>query len=161
MNNRRFKPECAACSRNGAKPGSLPPTAAFTIIEGVITMALVGILFISAFAAIVFNAQASNRLADHMAVFAMVQSKLEAVRAATYKPPNTYFRTTTVWLTNAHAIALDKNGSNYIVTGTIITRIDPAISGHLVTVTGRFNTPRRQTVVEMQTVVNEFSGGQQ
>ena len=136
------------------------PRAAFTLLEVMVVMGLLGLVFIAGFAAITFNAQASSRLADHTAAFTLVQAKLEAVRAATYNPPNTYFRTNTVWLTNVHSIALSQKGTNYLVSGKLITKIEPVISGHLVTVSGNFPTPYRPTKVELQTVVNKYSGGQ-
>ena len=150
-----------AYSANRARIGPPGSRAAFTLIETLMVIALMGIVLLSGFAAITFNSQASSHLGDLTAVSGLVQAKLEAVRAATYKPPNTYFRSTVVWLTNDHSIYLAKNSAKYLLTGKIITKIEPVISGHLVTVTGLFPTPGRPTVVEMQTVVNQYSGGQQ
>jgi prepilin-type N-terminal cleavage/methylation domain-containing protein len=140
--------------------------AGFTLTEVVIAMALVTILIIGSFSAIYFNTQASFNLADRTAIIALVRAKLEAVRAASYNPPDSYFKSTPVYLTNSHSIALNKDGSGYLVSGTIITKIEEAKSGtntvgHLVTATGSFRTAGKPITVQMQTVVNRFSGGQQ
>ena len=131
-----------------------------------IAVVLLLILLVGSFSAIYFNAQASLRLADRTAVMALVRAKLEAVRAASYNPPDTYFKSTPVLLTNSHSIALNKAGTNYLVSGTIVTRIEEAKSGtntlgHLVTATGTFVTAGKPLTVQMQSVVNKFSGGQQ
>ena len=140
--------------------------AAFTLIETMIAMTLITILIIGSFSAIYFNTQASLKLADRTAIVALVRAKLEAVRAATYNPPDDNFKSTTVNLTNSHSIALNKDGTAFLVSGTIITTIQEAKSGtntvgHLVTATGRFVTAGKPITVQMLTVVNKFSGGQQ
>ena len=140
--------------------------AAFTLAEVMISMGLLMILIIGSFSAVYFNSQASYKLADRTAIVALVRSKLEAVRAATYNPPDTNFKSTTVYLTNSHSIALNKAGTAYLVSGTIITKIEEAKSGtntlgHLVTATGTFVTAGKPITVQMLTLVNKFSGGQQ
>ena len=131
-----------------------------------ISVALLTILIIGSFSAIYFNVQASSRLADRTAIVALVRAKLEAVCAATYNPPDSNFKSTPVYLTNAHSIALNKAGTEFLVSGTIVTKIEEAKAGtntvgHLVTATGTFTTAGKPITVQMQTVVNKFSGGQQ
>ena len=142
--------------------------AGFTLIEVMIAMGILTILIIGSFGAICFNTQASFKLADRTAICGLVRAKLEAVRAASYNPPDSNFRAlpTVVYLTNSHSIALNKAASGYLVTGTIITKIEEVKAGtntlgHLVTATGTFLTSGKPITVQMQTVVNKFSGGQQ
>ena len=140
--------------------------AGFTLTEVMIAMALITILIIGSFSAIYFNTQASLKLADRTAIVALVRAKLEAVRAASYNPPDGNFKSTPVYLTNSHSIALNKDGSAFLISGTIITKIEEAKAGtntvgHLVTATGTFLTAGKPITVQMQTVVNKYSGGQQ
>ena len=60
-----------------------------------------------------------------------------------------------------HPFALDQAGQTFRIPGTIISKTEPVAAGHLVTVTGTFQTPGRPFSVSLQTVVNEYSGGQQ
>jgi len=135
--------------------------AGFTLIETMIGVLLLGILCISSFSAIYFNSQAAYRLADRTAILALLRGKLEGVRAASYNPPDNNFKSTTYNTTNSHSIALNKAGTAFLVTGTIITKIETNTFGHLVTVTGTFATAGKPITVQMQTEVNKFSGGQQ
>ncbi len=141
------------------------PLRAFTLIEVLVTMALVVVLMASSFSALIFLNRSSSSLASHVAATAAVQGQLEKVRALTYNPPNgSYFKSTTTRWTNNQAIFLSKEGTNLLVAGTIIAEIQPSgthgAAGHLVTVTGTFATPGKPTVVSLQTLVNRFSGGQ-
>ena len=63
--------------------------------------------------------------------------------------------------TDRSSIALDQAGSSYRVPGTLISKIQPVTGGHLITVTGTFQTPGRPFSVSLQTIVNEYSGGQE
>ena len=138
----------------------------FTLTEVMIGLALITVVIIGSFSAIYFNTQASYKLADRTAIVALVRAKLEAVRAATYNPPDSNFKSTLVYLTNRHSIALNKAGTEYLLSGTILTKIEEAKSGtnmvgHLVIATGTFTNAGKPITVQMQTVVNKYSGGQQ
>jgi type II secretory pathway pseudopilin PulG len=132
---------------------------AFTLMEVMCTLVLVLLLIIAAISAITFLSQSSGRVADYAAAMAAVSGKLEAIRAATYKPPNSPFTASTVLLTNSARIALAKSGTNFLVSGSIVSEIKPMAGGHLVTVTGTFQTPQRPLSVSLQTLVNHFTGG--
>src|SRR6266567_1222859 len=130
--------------------------AGFTLVEVMIALGLLTILIIGSFSAIYFNSQASYKLADRTAIMALVRAKLEAVRAASYNPPDNNFKSTPVYLTNSHSIALNKAGTAFLVSGTIITKIEEVKSGtntlgHLVTATGTFVTAGKPITVQMQT----------
>jgi prepilin-type N-terminal cleavage/methylation domain-containing protein len=140
--------------------------AGFTLVEVMIATALLTILFIGSFSAIYFNAQASYKLADRTAIVALVRAKLEATRAASYNPPDEFFKSTPVYQTNSHSIALNNAGTAFLVTGITLIKTEEVKSGtntvgHLVTATGSFTNAGKPITVQMQTVVNRFSGGQQ
>ena len=103
----------------------------------------------------------TRRTADFNAALAVVEAKIEDIRAATYNPPSSPWSLSTVYLTNSSSVALDEAGVTFKVPGTLISKIEPAASGHLVTVTGTFNEPQRGLTVSLQTVVNKYSAGQQ
>jgi archaellum component FlaF (FlaF/FlaG flagellin family) len=130
-------------------------------MEVLIVMALFTILIVSGFSAILSMKVWTNRLADYTAAMAVVEAKVEDIRAATYNPPNAPFVSYTTNLTNTGSIALNQSGAKFLVTGTVVSRIEPAITGHLITVTGTFQAPRQPIKVTLQTVVNKYSGGQQ
>ncbi len=125
-----------------------------------VVLVLLMILMIGSFAAIFFMDRTSRRLADHTAAMAVAEAKVQQIRAATYKPPSPNFGAKTVTLTNSASISLDRAGQKFLVPGTVASTIQPVASGHLITVTATFQTPGRPLSVELQTVVNKFSGGQ-
>jgi len=142
-------------------PATSAAERAFTLLEVMIVMGLLMILMASGFSAIFSMKMTSKRLADYTAAMAVVEAKVEDIRAATYKPPNYPFGSSTLFLTNSGAVALNKAGAAFLVSGTIVSKIQPVATGHLITVTGTFKTPGRPISVTLQTVVNKFSGGQQ
>ena len=134
---------------------------AFTLLEVMLTMSLVVVLIASSMSALLYLNSASARLADHTAAMAAVQGRVEAIRAATYNPPNApFFTATEVKLTNVVSVAVGKNG-DYLEPGTIVSTITPSAAGHLVTVTGTFQARGVPLVITMQTLVNRFAGGQE
>jgi len=137
------------------------PGEAFTLIETMVVLLLVSLLIMAGLGSIFSMDLSSRRLADYTAAMAVVEAKVQDIRAATYKPPNLPFATTNVYLTNSGSIALDKAGVTFKVSGTIVSEIKPVAAGHLITVTGTFQEPRKPLVVSLQTVVNAYSGGQQ
>jgi hypothetical protein len=102
----------------------------------------------------------SRRLADMTAAMAVVQGQIESVRTNDYNPPLAPFLASATVTNSTASISLDKGGTNYLVSGTLTTRIEPVASGHLVTVSATFNTAGSPLRAQLQTVVNKFSGGQ-
>lgn len=135
--------------------------SAFTLIEIMITLALILILVVNSFCAILYLSQSAARLATYTSAMAVVEGRIEAIRAATYNPPIAPFGPATVTSSYSEALWLDNKGQNLLVTGIVVSVIRPVAAGHLVTVTGNFATPRKATVVSLETIVNRFSGGQQ
>ncbi|HZR18354.1 MAG TPA: hypothetical protein VFE51_13760 [Verrucomicrobiae bacterium] len=135
---------------------------AFTLVEVMVMMGLVVILFGAGMGALLSMDLCTRRAADYNAVLAVVEAKVEDIRAATYNPPNSPWTSSAVYLTNSDSIALNKAGVTFQVAGTVVSRIEPVAAGHLVTVTGTFQQPRGPAlVVSLQTLVNKYSGGQQ
>ena len=133
----------------------------FTLLEVMVVMGLLMILVASGFSGIFSMKMTSKRLADYTAAMAVVEAKVEDIRAATYNPPNYPFGSSTLTLTNSGAVALSKAGAAFLVPGTVVSKIQPVATGHLITVTGTFQTPHKPISVTLQTVVNRYSGGQQ
>jgi len=139
-----------------------PRSRAFTLVEVVIVTALLSLLVIAGLGATMAMQAASKRLSQHTAARALVQAKLQSIRAGSYKPPNAPFTASTVYLTNSTAICLDQAGTKFYIPGTISAKIEPVPpAGHMVTVTGTFNAPDRTFQVQVASVVNRFSGGSQ
>ena len=91
----------------------------------------------------------------------VAEAKIQSIRAATYKPPTSPFGSSNVFLTNSSSIALSKSGTNFLVSGTVISKIQPVAAGHLVTVTATFQEPDRSISATVQTLVNSYTGGEQ
>jgi len=133
----------------------------FTLVEVMVVMLLVMLLMVAGFGAVFSMDLCTRRLADHTAAMALVQAKVQDIKAATYNPPNAPFGSSTVYMTNSGSISLNQAGTSFRVPGTLISEIKPVASGHLITVTGTFQEPRGSLTVSLQTLVNKYSGGQQ
>lgn len=134
---------------------------AYTLVEVMVVTALLAVLAVTVASSIYTGRMTTRRLADYTAAMAVVQAKVEDIRAATYNPPTSPFTSAPVVLTGTSSIALNQAGTTFVVAGTVTSRIEPVTSGHLVTVTGTFQTRRRPITVSLQTVVNKYSAGQQ
>ena len=134
---------------------------AFTLMEVMVVMALMTILIVSGFSAILSMKVWSNRLADYTGAMAVVEAKVQDLRAAKYNPPNAPFFGYTTNQTSSGSIDLNEAGAKFLITGTVVSRIEPVANGHLITVTGTFPAPHQPISVTLQTLVNKYSGGQQ
>lgn len=133
----------------------------YTLVEVMVFIVLVTLLMGAAVDAICSGNRISHRLSDYTAAMAVVEAKVQDIRAATYNPPTSPFTASTVVLTNASSIALDQAGATFVISGTVTSTIVPFALGHLVTVTGTFQTRGSPIIVSLQTVVNKYSAGQQ
>ena len=151
-----------AAQECGTRLYRLARQRAFTLVEVTLTVGLLLLVISSSLSALVFLNRSSARLADHTAAMAAVHGRIEAIRAASYNPPNAPFYTAApVNITNQVQIALSKSGTNYLVPGTIISTITPVASGHLVSVSGTFQARGQSMVLKLESLVNRFAGGQQ
>src|SRR6185295_18396300 len=135
--------------------------AAFTLVETMVVTVIVGILIITCGTGITAMDRSSRRLADYTAAMSVVEAKMHSVRAATYNPPTSPFTASDVFLTNATSISLSKYGTNFTVSGTLRTTIQPVSAGHLVTVKGTFTEPSVTFDISLQSIINRYTTGQQ
>ena len=134
--------------------------SAFTLLEVLIASGLLLALVLAGMNALFVMDNSARRLAQLTSAMALVQGKLEEVRTNDYNPPLAPFTASATVTSNAVSISLDKGGTQYQVPGSLITRIEPVASGHLVTVSASFNSLGSPVQAQLQTVLNKFSGGQ-
>jgi prepilin-type N-terminal cleavage/methylation domain-containing protein len=143
-------------------PGLKTSQKGFTLVEVMVVMGLAGILMVAGMGALFSLDLCSRRTGDYNAALAVVEAKIEDIRAATYNSPNTPWLSTTTYLTNSSSVALDKAGVTFQVPGTLVSTFEPwGIYGHRVTVTGTFAEPRGSISITLQTVINQYSCGRQ
>jgi hypothetical protein len=147
----------------GSRRSGAVSRRAYTLVEVLIALLLTIMLIASSLSAILFLNVRSARLAYYTEGATLVQRKMEAIQGTSYNPPNYPFTWTNVWITNHTKYGLDKGGTNLALASTIISKIEPVAAGHFVTVTGTFDAPtaNHPIVIQLQTVLNVFSGGQQ
>ena len=134
---------------------------AFTLTEVLVVLALTVMLIAAGMGALFSMDLCTRRTADYNAALAVVEAKIEDIRAATYNPPNSPWTSSTVYQTNTASIDLDQAGTSLKVPGTIISTFTPVSCGHRVTVNGTFQVPRHTLNVSLETIVNRYSSGQQ
>ena len=127
----------------------------FTLVETLVVSGLLVTIIASALAATVEMKISSARTAEMNAAVAVVEAKAQDIRSISYKPGSYPFTSNVVYYTNSQSIDLDQAGVKFQIPGTVISKIEPAGSlGHLVTVTGTFQTSRLAITQSVQTVVN-------
>lgn len=138
-------------------------TAAVTIVEAVIFLALSVLVIAAALGATVEMQISSSRAAQYIAGMAIADAKAQDVRGWPYPGTNFSFTSNSVvTYTNSGNISLNQAGTTFIIPGTVTTKIQYiGYLGHMVTVTAVFQTPRIPMTQTVQTVVNKYTGGQQ
>jgi prepilin-type N-terminal cleavage/methylation domain-containing protein len=136
---------------------------AFTLVEVMVVMGLAGILMVAGMGALFSLDLCSRRTSDYNAALAVVEAKIEDIRASTYDAPNSPWVSTGSYVkTESASVALDKAGVTFQVPGTLVSKFEAwGIYGHRVTVTGTFDEPRGSISVTLQTVINQYSCGRQ
>jgi prepilin-type N-terminal cleavage/methylation domain-containing protein len=135
---------------------------AFNLVEVMVVMALAGILMVAGMGALFSLDLCSRRTGDYNAALAVVEAKLEDIRAATYDAPNSPWLSATYSKTESTSVALDKAGVTFQVPGTLVSKFEPlGIYGHRVTVTGTFDEPRGSISITLETVINQYTCGRQ
>jgi len=106
--------------------------AAFTLVEVMVVMLLVMIMMVAGFGALYSMDLCSRRVADYTAATAVVEAKLQDIKAVYYNPPNYPFTAgpNPVYVTNSDSISLDQAGTSFKVSGTLVSEIKPVASGH-------------------------------
>jgi prepilin-type N-terminal cleavage/methylation domain-containing protein len=134
----------------------------FNLVEVMVVMALAGILLVAGMGALFSLDLCSRRTADYNAALAVVEAKIEDIRASSYEPPNSPWLTGPFVKTESASVALDKAGVTFQVPGTLVSKFEPwGNYGHRVTVTGTFDEPRGSLTITLQTVINQYSCGRQ
>lgn len=132
-------------------------SAAFTLIEVMITTVLLVMLVTAGLYALAQLDRFSRRNAEYTSVMAVVAGTLEGMKALEYNPPQSPFGPDAVITTNETEIALSNDGKSYTMKGRVITRIEPVANGHLVTVSGFFTNWNLPYEVTLQNVLNSYS----
>src|SRR5215471_5361752 len=139
-------PEATHTSQNG-----------FNLVEVMVVMALAGILIVAGMGALFSLDLCSRRTSDYNAALAVVEAKIEDIRASSYEPPNSPWLTGPFVKTESASVALNKAGVTFQVPGTLVSKFEPwGIYGHRVTVTGTFQEPRGSISITLQTVINQY-----
>lgn len=123
-------------------------------------MALTVMLLIATFNALVMLDRNSRRVSEYNSVLAIAEATLEQTKTNVYNPPASPFTASVVTTTNTVTIALDSVGTNFLVSGTVLRRIEPVSSGHLVTVVANFTNFGISYRAQVQGVVNKHVAGQ-
>ena len=132
---------------------------AFSLVEVVVTMGLVGILVVAAFNMVMMMDRTSRRQGLHTTMLEAVQGRLEEMRSIPYNPPLSPYAASNIVQSTNVILALNKAGSN-LLSGVLKTVVAPKSQGHLVTVTLTATNNNQPMTVELQTLVNKKSGGQ-
>src|ERR1700720_2976219 len=103
--DRRSRLTRRASRRRALDSAAAPSHArAFTLVETIIVLGLVSMLMVAGLGALYSMDLCSRRQADYNAGLAVVEAKIQDIRAATYNPPNANFATNTIYLTNSDSI---------------------------------------------------------
>lgn len=137
-------------------------TGGFTLVETVVVLALLTMVVASAVTATIEMQISSTRTSEVTSAMSVLEAKIQDIRGVYYQKGVYPFANTNVYITNQDSMVLNQAGTAFLVPGTVVSKIEPAgSSGHLVTVTATFSTPRIGLTQTVQTVVNQYSGGQQ
>lgn len=141
-------------------PSRLRDECGLTLIEVSISLALTVMLMIAAFNALMVIDRNTRRVSEYNSVLAIAEATLEQAKTNAYNPPASPFTASAVNTTNAAKIGLDATGTNFVITGSVVRRIEPITGGHLVTVVATFTNFGISYKAQVQAVVNKYTGGQ-
>jgi len=139
-----------ACSRQRA----------FSLVEIVVVLALIGILVVAVFNMVTMMDRVSRRQGLHTTMLEAAQGRLEEMRATPYNPPLSPYGASNIVQTTNIVLALNRAGNSTVLSGVLKTVVSPKSQGHLVTVTVTATNNSQPMTVQLQTVVNKKSGGQ-
>jgi len=140
---------------------------AFTLIEAMMVLLLSVMVIGAAISLCLTMNYTTARQAYYTAAMSICEGGIADLRAYPYNPPNYPFESGTIVLTNTnYPIRLAQGGSNFVVSGTVYSTIQPVGSyQHLVTVMWTNGVPgqtqdSQPLSVSLQTIVNKYSAGQ-
>jgi len=131
-----------------------------TLIEVSISLALTVVLMTATFNALMMMDRNSRRVSEFNSALAIAEAVLEQTKTNLYNPPASPFPASVSLTTNTVSVALDSVGTNFLVSGRVLRRIEPVTGGHLVTVVASFTNMGLAYRAEVQAVVNRYTGGQ-
>lgn len=152
-------------------PGSRTPAArthtrarggrdAFTIMEGLIVTFLSMLLVIAGLGAVMLFDRLTRRMALQEAAVVIAEGQLEQYRSVAYTNTTT-FKSTSYFETNMITFSLNDQGTRYSVTGRVVNYFQPVTAGHLITSSVDYTQINQRVSVSLQTVLNNYTGGQQ
>lgn len=133
---------------------------ALTLIEVSISLALTVMLMIAAFNSLMVIDRNTRRVSEYNSALAIAEATLEQTKTNVYNPPASPFTASAVNTTNTAKVGLDATGTNFVITGSVVRRIEPITGGHLVTVVATFTNFGISYRAQVQAVVNKYTGGQ-
>jgi len=151
------QPACFISANSAAPPCG---QAAFSLVEVIVVLGLLGILVVAGFSMIALMDRSARRQGLHTTMLEAAQGKLEEIRATAYNPPVSPFCASNIVQSTNVVLALDRAGTSTLLSGALKTVVSPVSQGHMVTVTVTATNNSQPITVQLQTLVNKKSGGQ-
>jgi prepilin-type N-terminal cleavage/methylation domain-containing protein len=132
----------------------------FTLIEILVTLAMLLLLLIGALGTITLLDRSSRRQGQHTTALEVAQGKLDEFLSQVYNPPVPPYSSTNYYQSNWVTLAANKSGTATSTFASVISLVQPVLNGHVVTVTVSFTNYDQLVNVQLQTLINRHSGGQ-
>ena len=110
--------------------------------------------------AVMLMDRASRSQAQDTTALELAQGELEDFQATAYSPPTAPFTSTNYTRSNYVTLALDKYGTSTWTAASVVSKVQPVVNGHLVTVTVSFTNYNKKVNLQLQSLVNKLSAGQ-
>jgi type II secretory pathway pseudopilin PulG len=133
---------------------------AFTIIEGLVVTFLSMLLVIAGLGAVMLFDKLTRRMALQEAAVVIAEGQLEQLRGVKYTNTGV-FTSSSYYQTNLVTFSLNDQGTTYSVTGRVVNYFQPVTAGHLITSSVDYTQINQRVSVSLQTLMNNFTGGQQ
>ena len=133
---------------------------AFTIIEGLVVTFLSMLLVIAGLGAVMLFDKLTRRMALQEAAVVIAEGQLEQFRGVQYTNTGV-FTSSSYYQTNMVTFSLNDQGTRYSVTGRVVNFFQPVTAGHLITSSVDYTQINQRVSVSLQTLMNNYTGGQQ
>ena len=133
---------------------------AFTIIEGLVVTFLSMLLVIAGLGAVMLFDKLTRRMALQEAAVVIAEGQLEQYRSVNYTNSGV-FGSSSYYQTNMVTFSLNDQGTRYSVTGRVVNYFQPVTAGHLLTSSVDYTQINQRVSVSLQTLMNNYTGGQQ